>query len=207
MASDNFLGMFGSNKRDKEEEQKALFRYFDGNHHKLVENQVKLMAAIKNLSKKIDELQEKLDALQAAPAPAVAVEPDSTQYVDAYAEVRPLIDDYESAPAAVNVAAPASVASPFYANLEGDVFIPISDEMKENALFHIKPQTADTALVEFNALSVPTYISWGPATFENSFECIIDNKDPNSIMPENTTTAHLDGGDWVIDGRIRLRFI
>ncbi len=217
MASDNFLGMFGSSKRDREEEQKAFYAYFDGNHHKLVENQAKLMAAIKSLTKKIDEMQEKLDSLEQkleavhSASNHQSANPvfDTAGYVEAFVSDTPSYDDQYASPYAQPAPrqAAAAVPAPFYANLEGDVFTPLSEDMKENALFYVQPQTENTANVEFNKLSVPTYITWGPATFENSFECVIENKDPNGIIAENTTTAHLDGGAWVIDGRIRLRFV
>lgn len=218
MASDNFLGMFGSGKRDKDEEQKAFYRYLDGNHHKLVENQQKLMAAIKSLSKKIDELQEKLDAMEqkldGAPV-AQALPSDNavygtTGYVEAFVGEPSYDDAYASSyaqPAPQQAAAPAP--APFYAWPDDDNggLVEIDSTMKENAFFRVVPQTSDLATVEFNDLCVSTYLNDAYNSLSDSFDCIVDNKNPNNLVAENTTTAHLEGGKWYMDGKIRIRFV
>lgn len=219
MASDNFLGMFGSSKRDREEEQKAFYAYFDGNHHKLVENQAKLMAAIKSLTKKIDEMQEKLDSLEqkleAVPSASnhQSANPvfDTAGYVEAFVSDTPSYDDQYASPYAQPAPrqAAAAVPAPFYAWPDDDNggLVAIDNTMKENAFFRVVPQSSDQATVEFNDLCVSTYLSDAYNSLSDSFDCIVDNKNPNNLVAENTTTAHLVGDKWYIDGKIRIRFV
>lgn len=194
--------LFGNlSKREREEAKNELYGYFSESNQKVLDNQAKLMAAIKNLEKKIDDLGEKLDAMQ---MPAVNVAPD-------LGCAEPVVELYSSSfhqdRADVTASVAEALPAPFYANLEGNQLIPIDEEMKENALFRVEPQGAGTAIVEFNTLSIPIYISWGPSALENCFDCTIINKNADSIVAENTTTAHFEDGQWVIDGKIRVKFV
>lgn len=195
--------LFGNlSKREREEAKNELYGYFSESNQKVLDNQAKLMAAIKNLEKKIDDLSEKLDLLQ-APAAPVASAFDFDEVVDAY----PAADIHQPQGCVGQASAVEAAPEPFFANLEGDQLIPIDAEMKENALFRVEPQSACSAIVEFNTLSIPIYISWGPSSLENCFDCNIVNKSPDTIVAENTTTAHFEDGMWLIDGKIRVKFV
>jgi len=204
MAIANLFGYPG--KSEREEAQKEFYAYFDGNYKKMLENQAKLMDAIKGLEEKVATLQDQINALQQSPADNLAPAFNATGRVEAYdTPMRQQADAQQtySAPAF----AAADVPSPFYANLEGAQLIPMGDDMRDNALLHVEPQSSDSALVRFNALCVPMLLSWGPSALANGFDCDIINKNPNDLVAENTTTAHFEGGAWLIDGKIRIKFI
>lgn len=203
MGVENLFGY--PSKREREEAKTELYRYFNESNQKVLANQAKLMAAIKSLQTKINSLQDKIDDLM-APQPPTVGEAASAAPHPAPASAPHDYPAQAPAPIVIEPAAPPAPA-PFYASLMGQQLIPMADDMKEDAIFRVEPQSAEMARVEFNRLNIPTCLSYGPTSLENSFDCNIINKNPTDIIAEDTTTAHFEDGIWVIDGKIRVKFI
>lgn len=197
--------IFGSNKRDAATEKQELIDCINQNFNSVLENQAKLMKRLLKLEKLVSALETKLDELQ-APQPAAAVQEAAYPTLN-----EPVAENAQASACYSRPAQPQQPAepapSPFYANIDGDALVPVEDEYKANAHVFVEPISLDAAIVSFNDLCASTYLSWGPSSLENSFDCVIVNKNPSSIIATNTSTAHLSGGTLILDAPIQIKFV
>lgn len=199
MAIEDILGVFGNGKRDKEAAEK-FYNFLNAKFDFLADNQIKLMEQIKALSEKVESLSSKIEEMQMPSSIAIDSLPET------YATPS-TSQSYSHTPSMNMDVASAHTPAPFYASLEDGAFIPADDDMKENVFFRVVPSNDKTATVEFNSLCANMCLDMGYSILEDYFDIDLISKEPNHIEPENTTSARYENGEWVVEGKIRLRLV